>query len=76
MDCPHCGQEVSKLLKCDECKSQACQHCMTADGDGNTFCSPSCGIAIYRDLARYEAMSHAQLQKCYAERIAALEAEA
>lgn len=80
--CPACDRRVytDDLRRCDgtnaagqDCRRQGCRHCIAADSAGNLYCSPACGIGIYRELMESEQQSHEKLMAWYRERIAALE---
>ncbi len=82
--CPDCGRRVPSddLRRCDatnaegkDCLRQGCRHCIAADSAGNLYCSPTCGIDIYRELIEFEEKSHQRLVAWYRERIKTLEAQ-
>lgn len=80
--CPNCDRRVhtDDLRQCDgtnaqgrDCRRRGCRHCIAADSAGNLYCSPACGIDIYRESMEFEERSHKKLMAWYRERIAALE---
>jgi|GEM_PF-6479750 hypothetical protein len=82
--CPNCGRRVPEddRRACDatnaagqDCRRQGCRHCIAADSAGNLYCSPGCGIDIYREMIEFEERSHKKLLAWYRERITALENE-